>query len=171
MHSAVDIANIFVSKGLEEDSPVTQMQLQKMVYFAHGITLAYTEGKNKLVKEKFEAWDFGPVIPEIYHEFKQFGAKPITPEVDIYRLINKGRKFESIELENPTEKKIVDDTWEALKGLTGIQLSKWTHKDDSAWAKVYRRGSRSIKLKDEDIINDFTPLLTKSKESKQKVGS
>ena len=163
MYSAIDIANIFVDKGIREGIPVTQMQLQKMVYFANGVLLAYSEGERSLVKEEFEAWDFGPVIPGIYHEFKQFGAKPITPEVDILRIIGKGKNFDNIiEIEDPLEKKIIDDTWNALKNLTGIQLSNWTHKDKSAWRKVYRRGVQSVKLKKEDIIEDFKPLLIKN---------
>lgn len=60
-YSAKDIAMAFVKKAIESGKPVTQMQLQKMVYFAHGLHLANTKGE-PLVKEEFQAWRYGPVI-------------------------------------------------------------------------------------------------------------
>ena len=58
-----------------------------MTYFANGILLAHTNGKQRLVNEKFQAWEFGPVVPSIYHEFKQFGAGPINPDNDFLKLL------------------------------------------------------------------------------------
>ncbi|MGN6477898.1 MAG: Panacea domain-containing protein, partial [Flavipsychrobacter sp.] len=58
------IAYAFVIKGIEEGNPVTQMKLQKLVYFANGIYLA--QGYGPLIKESFQSWEYGPVVPEIY---------------------------------------------------------------------------------------------------------
>ena len=70
------IAQLFVKKGIEEGNPITQMKLQKVVYFAHGLYLG--SQRKPLIKESFQAWKFGPVVPDIYHTYKLYGSAPIT---------------------------------------------------------------------------------------------
>lgn len=53
------------------------MQLQKLVFLAHGYYLASTRGV-PLVDEPFEAWDYGPVCRNLYYEFRDFGRQPIN---------------------------------------------------------------------------------------------
>ena len=51
----------------------------KRVYIAHGFSLAIN--KESLLDKRFdkvEAWKYGPVIPSVYHSFKQYKADPIT---------------------------------------------------------------------------------------------
>jgi uncharacterized phage-associated protein len=59
------IAQLFVNRAIKEGNPITQMKLQKMVYVAHGLYLA--SHNEPLIKENFQAWRFGPVVPDIYH--------------------------------------------------------------------------------------------------------
>jgi uncharacterized phage-associated protein len=35
-----------------------------------------------LFEEDFEAWIHGPVIPKLYHHYKEFGWRPIMKDVD-----------------------------------------------------------------------------------------
>ena len=79
------IANPFIRKSLKEKKPITQIKLQKLIYFAHGFYLAIRE--KPLVKEKIEAWQFGPVITSVYHKFKDWGSNPID-EVVIQNSMN-----------------------------------------------------------------------------------
>lgn len=55
---------------------VTNLALQKLLYFAHGLHLVET--KRALVSGYFEAWQFGPVHPAAYQAFKASGDRPIT---------------------------------------------------------------------------------------------
>lgn len=161
-YTAVDIARIFVDKGIKDEIPVTQMKLQKLVYFANGIFAALKEGKEALFDDEIQAWDFGPIIPAVYHEYKIFGADVIKPENDFLRFIRKGISFEPIELTDDLHKKIVDDTWTALKDWSGIELSNWTHRAGSAWRSVYRQGVRNIPIPIENIVQEFNPMLIKN---------
>jgi uncharacterized phage-associated protein len=54
---------------------VSNLALQKLLYFAHGHFLMET-GK-PLVQGAFEAWNNGPVHPAVYHAFKTVGRAPI----------------------------------------------------------------------------------------------
>jgi uncharacterized phage-associated protein len=71
---------VFNAEASEDD--MTNMRLNKLLYFAHGIHLAnYGE---PLFEEPVEAWTFGPVFPDIYHRFNKFGRMPIMLEDNSY---------------------------------------------------------------------------------------
>ena len=68
------ICNLMLDEA--HDTPVTNLALQKLLYFAHGIHLIET--KAPLVMGYFEAWQYGPVHPTAYNAFKQAGDQPIS---------------------------------------------------------------------------------------------
>ena len=158
MYKAVDVAKFFVNKGIEDQNPVTQMKLQKLVFFAHGLYYAYTEGKEKLIEEPIEAWKFGPVIPVLYEKYKYFGADPITPENDVLNFIGKSLDTSETTFDRKA-KELLEETWEQLKYKSAIELSNWTHQENSAWHKVYRSYDTAIQLRDEDILEDFKQFI------------
>src|ERR1700678_4090164 len=75
-YPAAAIANEFIRLARDSNRPLSPMKVQKLVYFAHGWFLAFT-GK-PLINEPIEAWQFGPVIPSLYHSLKGYGTKEIT---------------------------------------------------------------------------------------------
>lgn len=59
---------------------ITHLQLHKVTYFTFGYLIRekYNEMAESLYKNnRFEAWKYGPVIPEIYDEFKMYTSTPI----------------------------------------------------------------------------------------------
>src|SRR3569833_3739547 len=75
-YDAKAVANYILDIADERGVAVSPMKLLKLVYFSHGWHLAVT-GK-PLLNEQVEAWKFGPVVSELYHEFKAFGNSPIN---------------------------------------------------------------------------------------------
>jgi uncharacterized phage-associated protein len=69
------ICNLILDEAGRAERPITNLALQKLLYFAHGLHLIET--KNPLVTGFFEAWQFGPVHPIAYRAFKSVGANPI----------------------------------------------------------------------------------------------
>lgn len=147
------IAYAFVEKGIEEGQFVTQMKLQKMVYFAHGYHLAkYGE---PLITEKFEAWKFGPVVEDIYQTYKLYGSDPI---MDTFFLPKPPRAFRYKPL-SETAVDAIEYTWKVTKNLSGAQLSQWSHLDGSPWAKTYDPANPSVAIPEESIRDYFQKLL------------
>ena len=74
MYQASNIANYFLqlAHGSSDGSDVTNLKLQKLLYYAQGFYLAVYD--KPLFEEQIEAWEYGPVVPEIYHSFKTSGA-------------------------------------------------------------------------------------------------
>jgi uncharacterized phage-associated protein len=81
--SCLDIANYFlVLVDREAGDSITQLKLQKLVYFAQGISLALLD--KSLFPEHVEAWTHGTVVPALYRQFRTFGynAIPAPGEID-----------------------------------------------------------------------------------------
>lgn len=75
MPTALEVANYFLATAPQDT--MTNLKLEKMCAYAQAVSLAYLG--NPLFDESIEAWDHGPVIPTVYHEFKGNGRIPIEP--------------------------------------------------------------------------------------------
>lgn len=137
------IANTFILNGAKEDIPLTPMKIQKLVYILY--KHYYKQTKTKLFTENFEKWKYGPVLPSLYYEFKSFGATPVTKFAR-----NASGTIEIINLtSNSIINKIFNEVWNKYKNFSAIELSSFTHCENTAWSKT----NTNI-LKDEDIMNE-----------------
>lgn len=79
---AKDVARWFLIRNYTEEQNndefelLTNLKLQKLLYYAQGVYLAIN-GK-PLFNEDILAWEHGPVIREVYNEYKSNGKSPIT---------------------------------------------------------------------------------------------
>ena len=80
MLTCFDIANYFIKIGNQTDCLVSNLKLQKLVYYAQSWYLALYN--KPLFNEDFEAWIHGPVIPALYQEYKSCSWHPIQVNVD-----------------------------------------------------------------------------------------
>jgi uncharacterized phage-associated protein len=142
MYSSEEVANYFLLKSREENEPLSNLKLQKMVYLAHGLYLVDTDGE-PLLKDRIEVWPYGPVISSLYHKFKIYGADylPVSAASAV-----------SVDFDEQT-KKILDQTWEMCKNMDAIKLSNWTHLPDSPWQKAVD-ANKSV-IPDDEIKNYF----------------
>jgi uncharacterized phage-associated protein len=136
-YSAMAVANAFVSRAKAgELRNLTPMKLQKLLFFAQSWHLARND--EPLVDEFFCRWQYGPVIPSLYHEFKEYGAAAIST----YGGHIVERNGEMVKV-----RPIVSDsdvaTWELIDEIisiygaySGSQLSAITHEKGSAWAET-----------------------------------
>lgn len=71
-----DVAEYFIAySDNEEVDFISNLKLQKLVYYAQGFNLALYD--KPLFLERIEAWQHGPVIPNLYHYYKENGSDPI----------------------------------------------------------------------------------------------
>lgn len=68
-NNAKDIAKILINKCYELNRDITNLKLQKLLYFAQGFYTKENDG-NFLFVDDFQAWAHGPVIPEVYRQYK-----------------------------------------------------------------------------------------------------
>ena len=145
-YTAKAVANFFLDLGKSQNSPITPMKLQKLLYYAQGWCLAIAD--ESLIDEQIEAWKWGPVIRSIYHEFKEFGNSPISRPANATRVTTEGGHLRfacstpTIE-SNKTDpdnlgftKALLNKVWEIYGKYTPTQLSNMTHAKGEPWDVV-----------------------------------
>ena len=84
MVAATDVANVFLKHAQPEvGDTVSNLKLQKLLYYAQGFHLALNDG-SPLFNEPITSWSYGPVVEEVYHKYKQYGSDslPIPEDID-----------------------------------------------------------------------------------------
>lgn len=76
---AFDVAHFFITRFQQAGDPITNLKLQKLLYYAQGWFLALKDVA--LFDERIEAWPHGPVVPPVYGFFKRNGWSPILDAV------------------------------------------------------------------------------------------
>lgn len=73
--TSVNIANSFLQKSFDEGIPLTVLKLNKLIYLFFRNYLKETG--NILFSEPFEAWNTGPVLPNVQSKFQSFRKEPV----------------------------------------------------------------------------------------------
>lgn len=76
MHDARNIANELLELAASQGQGIMAPELMDMVCLAHGFMLAMHH--RILVCQPLEAWQEGPVIPELHRCLRPFGEGPVT---------------------------------------------------------------------------------------------
>ncbi len=76
--TASDVARYFLGLATEDGDLITNLKMQKLVYYAYAWTLVKND--RKLFDEPIQAWANGPVVPSLYQELKCYRAGPIEEE-------------------------------------------------------------------------------------------
>ena len=138
--NALSVANYFIELADRDKRPITQLGSMKRVYIAHGFSLALY-GKPLLDKrfDRVEAWKYGPVIPSVYHSFKQYRANPITEKTVIMEWDNNTHvpTFTTPELTDENAKKVVEMVWRRYKDFSDPEMVALTHRNGTPWSASY----------------------------------
>ena len=86
MYDALTIAMYIINKCFEEGAPVTNLRLQKLLYFIQG--MSYVIKNRAMIKDEFYAWQYGPVVPKIYFEYNGYIGNPIRITYTINNIEN-----------------------------------------------------------------------------------
>lgn len=149
-YNALDIATWFIYKtnaekkenqAVNDDYEVyeglTHLKLQKLLYFAQGISLA-TNGR-VMFTNKIEAWEHGPVVKDVFNFFSSKGRNEITLD-DAPSDISIIRKIEA----DTATRNILNVTYDSFAIYTAWQLRNMTHIKNGPWDKVYELGKNRV---------------------------
>lgn len=129
MTKAVNIAREFLRLAKEDEKSMTNMQLQKLVYIAHGVHLA--RENETLLDEEVNAWKHGPVIPDVYYAFKQY----LNTNIDLDKEVKNQGELNAKELES------IQFTYDNFGEYNGWTLREVTHRKGSPWYKIWYDGN------------------------------
>mgnify|MGYP003207661723 CR=1 FL=1 len=127
-YKAVDVARRMVQLSIENKLWITNLQLQKILYFTW--IDYYKKGNGRLFEDKkFEAWKYGPVVKEVYYEYW----------LNVSRLI-----FFTKEPEEDMSD-VSDFLLDSLKKYQPMKTSvlvDMAHEEGSPWADRYEIGKK-----------------------------
>ncbi len=130
---------------------ITNLKTQKILYFAHMYHMG-NHGGERLIDEQFQAWAYGPVLPELYHKLKRFGAREIK---DVFW----GDKILSRET-SPNAYDILEKMAELSPDIESSTLISITHRIGSAWSKVYTPKVDGVPIRDDHILEEYKQLFS-----------
>jgi uncharacterized phage-associated protein len=116
-YKEIDIANKIIKSASGNDAAdlVSNLKLQKLLYYQQGFHLAYFG--HSLFEEDIEAWQYGPVVPSIYNHFKTYANKGIEYYED------------TITLTGPHEESLFHEINRIYGAYSAIGLMEMTHRE------------------------------------------
>jgi uncharacterized phage-associated protein len=145
--SARAVANEFLRLAEEDGRALTPLQIIKLVYIAHGWMLALYQ--RPLITDRIEAWKYGPVIPNLYHDVKGFGADYIH-----------GRLRDALSQPlDPQERNLIRQVYNIYGQKNGVQLSELTHRSGTPWhITTWRPDAMGVPISNDLIAEHYRRL-------------
>lgn len=137
------IANELLDLAEDAGLGIDPLQIQKIVYLVQGWTLGLTG--EQLFREAIEAWEYGPVVPELYHSVKLFGASQIKGRLKDYDYAQR-RVVTARAVLDKTEGEIVRAVWKKYGTWSGPQLISLTHQHHSPWRQARDTGEYNARI-------------------------
>lgn len=144
MLSALDVAWFFVRKG-EGNPSVTQLKLQKLVYYAQGFHLAIFG--EPLFSEEIAAWEYGPVVVKLRQLHRDRGADTILPAETAF----------GSAISNNDTVAFLDKVWSRFGSYKAGELVDMTH-SEPPWYDSYH--NRELKISPESMQNHFSHRIS-----------
>lgn len=137
-YSASDIAKWFIVhnrvKMADNDADyISNLKLQKLLYYAQGVVLAATN--IPLFREDLLAWTHGPVVREVYDEYKEYGSRGIDGEdicLDLTQI-------------DDTTQELLCEVYDVFGQYSAWKLRNMTH-EETPWQNTPRNGVISLDL-------------------------
>ena len=115
--NAVSLSNYVISLFEERKVPVTNLKLQKVLYYIQGYFYKHF-GKAAFSDELYN-WQYGPVVPVVYYEYNDNGSAPL-----------KSRLFCEDPSISDNEKKLIVSIVDKCAGIATSRLVSMTHSEN-----------------------------------------
>lgn len=139
MKTAMQIAHYVIEKCSKEEKAISNLQLQKILFYIQKTALQSNTGM-PLFQDEFVAWRFGPVIEEVYYTYCVFGAMPI-------------RRIYNEEIEGSI-RILIDPIINKKRELNPWDMVEETHKKGGAWDIIFNSGLGNGKIIPQKLIKE-----------------
>lgn len=149
------VANFVLDICDKGGQQVTNLSLQKIVYFCHVWSLVKL--KRPLIRHSFEAWAYGPVLQYLYRDFKHFDSDPITSRAEGINKTTGKKEVASADFDDET-RNLIQDVVGFYGRLSAGHLVDLTHAEGGPWHKAWNHGSKTnpgMRIADEGIVEFY----------------
>lgn len=125
------IANkIIASTDIEHGELISNLKLQKLLYYVQGYFIAVFG--EKLFNNEIEAWQYGPVVREMYNHFKMNGSSSISLEED-----------STIATLNKEQEALFNEILKEYSQYSAIKLMHMTH-EELPWVETFNKNPQGV---------------------------
>jgi len=129
-----DLAHIITHYVNQKGDTVSHKKLQKLLYYVEAWHLVHLT--DPILDENFEAWVHGPVVPELYHQLKEYGFNDLKVVNDEHDTVDK--EIQAI-IENnkltQDQLDLIDSVLTKYGGLSSMELELLTH-NEAPWIEA-----------------------------------
>lgn len=150
-YKVLDVCRHVINYSNDAEYNISNLKLQKILYFIQAEFLV--DFGIPCFMEHMEAWNFGPVVPVAYREYKCFGANPI-PRISKFVEYKPHCIIYTQFIDNiitDEHKSIIDDILDYFADYSASELVDITHKQEP-WIDAYHSNNRII---DNNAIEGF----------------
>lgn len=155
------VVNAMIAIGNRRGLNLPNVSIQKLLYFAHVSFLVHY--KRNLIRGVFEAWDFGPVCPPIYHALKHYERSPVTAPIRKMDPFT-GKELEIEPLSDDDAIFHLQTVLRTMGELSPGQLIELSHARGGAWDEVWNKSKTGT-----TIGNRIDDILSVSRFSRLKI--
>jgi len=128
---ALELSQYIIAKFDESGDFISNKKLQKILYYIEAWSLVHL---NSIIDEDFEAWVHGPVIPEVYHEYKKYGYNPINTDKN-YNATDFITDFKIVNINYSEHFHLIDGVLDEYGVLSSLELELLSHSEEP-WNSV-----------------------------------
>lgn len=146
MYNAIDVANYIINKSIDINAPVSNLKLQKLLYYVQAAKLV--KDGVPMFEDDISAWKYGPVVESVYHRFKiyantQINEKVVCRGIDFLSDFLSNDEYDPCEFISTEDCIIIDKIIEAYKDHTAMQLVRKTH-NEAPWKDAREKNEAYI---------------------------
>jgi uncharacterized phage-associated protein len=152
------VANFVLDCCDKKGRQLNHTSLQKIVYFCHVWFLVRL--RRPLIKHKFEAWEFGPVLPYLYREFKNYDRSPVTSRATQINPLDGTTRIVEHRFDLQTAA-LLEDVVEFYSRLRANDLTELSHVRGGPWDVVWNHAGSAkpgMKIDDVHIANFYSRI-------------
>lgn len=155
-YDSVLVARYIVAAANKRDIYINVTKVQKLLYIAYGVWLAIVSDI-PFVKEKPQAWPYGPVFPKTRKHFLKNEFYSIDINSEEFAGLKEDEDFVGL----------IDFVFQYWGELSAGQLTAWSHKEGSPWElATYRDGfDWGDRMSDTAIKNYFKFKVLRKKDA------
>ena len=137
------VANFVLDRADDQGRDITNLDLQKIIYFLHGHHLVrYQE---PLVEGEFEAWTYGPVHRVIYDAFRVYNDTPIDGRATAFDPIRRKRR-ELPALDDKRATELICEVAGRYLDMPTYSLVQLTHSEGTPWSRTVHDAEKRVNV-------------------------
>jgi uncharacterized phage-associated protein len=136
MYEARKVCNFLLAQHDAQQFNLTNLRLNKLVFFIHAVSL--TTRKDGLVRNHFEAWQYGPVVRPVFDAFKRYGDNWITEPAKFLDYASGQQRAIPFEDITAADAQTINEVFAEYSRFSTSQLVALSHEPGGPWDLVYR---------------------------------